>query len=250
MNKETLKQLVELSKYANQQNNILDKSGTVSDVFDLIIEKIHTAILTNYASRHDRGWENGFNTICDYEDDIINIDELVYKLENLKSKNQEIPNWGELISNNSDKILKKWDEICLENQTRRNDGAIIIDENGEIHYLKDEKVVSFIFEDERWYLDVIKFWGNDKNIEKFSSRLYAENCIKNAIIKQLGNTINLKGFKTMREIAEEYDISIDTLRTRLTLESFNLKEEIDYKKLGERMPTLLTPEGVRKITKS
>lgn len=49
--------------------------------------------------------------------------------------------------------------------------------------------------------------------------------------------------KTLNEISIEYGIPIKTLYYRLKY----LKENIEYKKLGKKLPTLLTPEGVNKI---
>ncbi|HBJ1645893.1 hypothetical protein FDB50_15345 [Clostridium botulinum] len=58
--------------------------------------------------------------------------------------------------------------------------------------------------------------------------------------------MKLKDLKTLTEVAEEYNISIKTLQSRLKY----LEENIEYKKLGKRQPTLLTPEGVNKIIKN
>ncbi|MGE5628397.1 MAG: hypothetical protein ACM3X7_09800 [Solirubrobacterales bacterium] len=62
--------------------------------------------------------------------------------------------------------------------------------------------------------------------------------------------MKLSDIKTLAEISEEYNIPVSTLKLRLTLKGFDLIEGEDYKKLGPRMPTLLSPEGVKKITKS
>lgn len=61
--------------------------------------------------------------------------------------------------------------------------------------------------------------------------------------------MNLNDIKTLREIAVEHNISAKTLTLRLKLKSFNMIEGIDYKKLGPRMPILLSPSGVEKIIK-
>ncbi|NFL43111.1 hypothetical protein FDB61_15600 [Clostridium botulinum] len=58
--------------------------------------------------------------------------------------------------------------------------------------------------------------------------------------------MELKDIKTLTEVAEEYNISIKTLQSRLKY----LKEDVEYRKLGKRQPTLLTPEGVNKIIKN
>ena len=55
--------------------------------------------------------------------------------------------------------------------------------------------------------------------------------------------IQLKDIKTLREVAEEYNIPFTTLQYRLE----NLKEGIEYRKLGKRQPTILTPEGAKKL---
>ncbi|MFL0167632.1 hypothetical protein ACJDTP_21400 [Clostridium sp. WILCCON 0112] len=47
-------------------------------------------------------------------------------------------------------------------------------------------------------------------------------------------------------MADEYNISRQTLHGRLK----NLQEGIEYRRLGERQPILLSPEGVKKIVKS
>ncbi|WP_035790252.1 hypothetical protein [Clostridium beijerinckii] len=58
--------------------------------------------------------------------------------------------------------------------------------------------------------------------------------------------MELKDIKTIQEVADEYNISRQTLHGRLK----NLQEGIEYRKLGERQPILLSPEGVKKIVKS
>lgn len=55
--------------------------------------------------------------------------------------------------------------------------------------------------------------------------------------------------KTLQEVSREYEIPFSTLQTRLSLKSFNLIEDVDYRKLGKRQSTLFTPEGIKKITK-
>lgn len=63
------------------------------------------------------------------------------------------------------------------------------------------------------------------------------------------NSMELKDIKTLREVAEQSAISYETLKARLKLKSLNLVENVDYKKLGPRMPTILGPSGIDKITK-
>ena len=55
--------------------------------------------------------------------------------------------------------------------------------------------------------------------------------------------MKLSDIKKLTEVAEIYDIPIETLRSRLK----NLEKDVDYKILGERQPTLLTPIGIKKI---
>lgn len=55
--------------------------------------------------------------------------------------------------------------------------------------------------------------------------------------------------KTLQEVSREYNIPFPTLQARLSLKSFNLIEDVDYRKLGKRQPTIFTPEGIKKITK-
>jgi len=61
--------------------------------------------------------------------------------------------------------------------------------------------------------------------------------------------MKLSDIKTLQEVARDYNISFHTLQTRLSSKSLNMIEGIDYKKLGQRLPTLLSPEGIEKITK-
>lgn len=55
--------------------------------------------------------------------------------------------------------------------------------------------------------------------------------------------MNIKDIKTLSEISEEYNIPVKTLQSRLK----NLDEGIDYKRLGKRLPTILSPNGIRKL---
>jgi hypothetical protein len=61
--------------------------------------------------------------------------------------------------------------------------------------------------------------------------------------------LELSDIKTLQEVARETGIPIRTLQDRLTLKGFGMIEGKDYRKLGLRQPTLLSPEGVKKITK-
>jgi len=60
--------------------------------------------------------------------------------------------------------------------------------------------------------------------------------------------LKLYEVKTLQEVARETGIPVRTLQDRLILKSLNMIEGEDYKKLGVRLPTLLSPEGVKKIT--
>jgi len=55
--------------------------------------------------------------------------------------------------------------------------------------------------------------------------------------------------KTLQEVAREYNIPFPTLQTRLKSETLGLIEGEDYKRLGKRLPTLLSPSGIKKILK-
>lgn len=61
--------------------------------------------------------------------------------------------------------------------------------------------------------------------------------------------MELKDIKTLQEVSREYNIPFPTLQTRLNSKKLGLIEGIDYKKLGARLPTLLSPSGINKITK-
>lgn len=56
---------------------------------------------------------------------------------------------------------------------------------------------------------------------------------------------NLSEIKTLVEVSKEYNIPITTLRDRL----IKLTEGVDFKRLGKRLPTLITPTGIEKIIK-
>lgn len=59
--------------------------------------------------------------------------------------------------------------------------------------------------------------------------------------------MKLSDIKTLQEVARENDIPFPTLQGRLNLKSLGLIEGTDYKKLGKRQPTLLSPSGIEKI---
>ena len=59
--------------------------------------------------------------------------------------------------------------------------------------------------------------------------------------------MKLSDIKTLNDIATENNISVKTLQGRLNLKSLDMIEGEDYKKLGKRMPTLLSPQGIEKI---
>ena len=60
--------------------------------------------------------------------------------------------------------------------------------------------------------------------------------------------MKLLDIKTIQEVALEYKIPVSTLKTRLTLKSFNMINDEDYRNMGKGQGTLLTPKGVKKIT--
>lgn len=60
----------------------------------------------------------------------------------------------------------------------------------------------------------------------------------------------LNDIKTLQEVAREYNVPFSTLQTRLKSDKLGLIEGVDYKKLGKRLPTLLSPSGITKITKN
>lgn len=61
--------------------------------------------------------------------------------------------------------------------------------------------------------------------------------------------MKLTDIKTLKEISTEYNIPFTTLQTRLTLKSFNLIENEDYRRMGKGQSIIFSPEGVEKITK-
>lgn len=56
--------------------------------------------------------------------------------------------------------------------------------------------------------------------------------------------MKLSDIKTLAEIAKQYNIPVETLRSRLN----KLDKDVDYRILGKRQSTLLSPQGVLKIT--
>ena len=61
--------------------------------------------------------------------------------------------------------------------------------------------------------------------------------------------MKLSDIKTLKEISQLYNIQVVTLKKRLRLKSFEMIEGIDYKSLGERQATILSPSGIEKIIK-
>ncbi|WP_169738172.1 hypothetical protein [Clostridium akagii] len=55
--------------------------------------------------------------------------------------------------------------------------------------------------------------------------------------------MKLSDIKTLTEVSEQYSIPLKTLQSRLS----RLEEGIEYKRLGKRQATLLSPQGVKKI---
>ena len=62
--------------------------------------------------------------------------------------------------------------------------------------------------------------------------------------------MQLTDIKTLKEVSMEYNILVVTLKKRLKYKKFDMVEGVDYKNLGARQPTLLSPGGVAKITRS
>lgn len=55
--------------------------------------------------------------------------------------------------------------------------------------------------------------------------------------------MELKDIQKLSDVARIYNVKRRTLEYRLKF----LEEGVDYLKLGERQPTILTPKGVEKI---
>lgn len=68
--------------------------------------------------------------------------------------------------------------------------------------------------------------------------------ISNTVIK-----MDLLNITTLHEISETYKIPVPTLKTRLTLSSFNLIKDIDYRRMGRGQSIIFTPIGVEKVIK-
>lgn len=62
--------------------------------------------------------------------------------------------------------------------------------------------------------------------------------------------MELRDIKTLQEISKEYNIPFTTLQTRLSSKGLDLVDGKDFKRLGKRMPTIFSPKGILKITKS
>lgn len=60
----------------------------------------------------------------------------------------------------------------------------------------------------------------------------------------------LNDIKTLQEVAKEYNIPFSTLQSRLNSRKIGLIAGIDYKRLGKRLPTLISPSGIKKIIKN
>ena len=61
--------------------------------------------------------------------------------------------------------------------------------------------------------------------------------------------MKLSDIKTLKEISDEYNIPVVTLKKRISYKSFDMIKGVDYKSLGERQATILSPEGIKKIIK-
>jgi len=59
--------------------------------------------------------------------------------------------------------------------------------------------------------------------------------------------MKLRDIKTVNEVAIENNISRQTLLSRI--DTLDLVEGEDFKKLGRRMPILLSPQGIDKVLK-
>jgi len=62
--------------------------------------------------------------------------------------------------------------------------------------------------------------------------------------------MKLLDIKTIQEVSLEYNIPVSTLKTRLKLVSFELIENVDFRRMGKGQSVLLSPMGVKKIIKS
>ncbi|MBU3173342.1 hypothetical protein [Clostridium estertheticum] len=55
--------------------------------------------------------------------------------------------------------------------------------------------------------------------------------------------MKLSDIQTLTEVSEQYEIPLKTLQSRLN----RLEEGTEYKRLGKRQATLLSPQGIKKI---
>lgn len=62
--------------------------------------------------------------------------------------------------------------------------------------------------------------------------------------------MKLSDIKTIQEVSLEYNIPVPTLKTRLNLTSLGLIEGEDFRRMGKGQGVLLSPSGVKKITKT
>lgn len=113
-----------------------------------------------------------------------------------------------------------------------------------------------------FYIKVMD-WKNDEDrtfqvltsvFDKHRDEIFEEllNCLyggRVCILDEYVEPLTLESVTTLQEVSREYNIPPTTLRTRIELKNFDMIEGEDYKKLGERMPTLLSPSGVKKITR-
>jgi len=61
--------------------------------------------------------------------------------------------------------------------------------------------------------------------------------------------LDLNVIKTLKQVANENNISLQTLNTRLKSQTINMIEGKDFKKMGTGQSTILSPQGVNKILK-
>lgn len=59
--------------------------------------------------------------------------------------------------------------------------------------------------------------------------------------------MSLKDIFTLKEVSQIYNIPATTITTRLSKCNFYLDENIDYRKLGNRLPILFNQKGIDKI---
>jgi len=62
--------------------------------------------------------------------------------------------------------------------------------------------------------------------------------------------MRLSDIRTLQEVSREYKIPFPTLQTRLASKTLGLIEGEDYRRLGKRLPTLLSVQGIEKIIKN